>query len=225
MKTTTTILLFLGFVSLGCAQVHVDGGSSGSCGGAGGETITTSSGSTSSTSSAASVCPDPQLGFDESDAPIGPIGPLAPIDADIASLVVMPLAPFDAPTTCETVVLGLATGGPCEKPEAIEVVSFDHDPSTVQDPPAIVSTISLDDLPGASLGEGALALHLPVDTYHAPGIPPLVGVRVRSNVCPLVMPSCSDAAPLRHRAQEPEGWSAIDDVPALFVGLTDCVSK
>ena len=217
----TTILLSLGFVSLGCARVLVDGSGS-SCGGAGGETITTSNISTSSTSSAASVCPDPQLGFDESDAPIGP---LAPIDADIASLVVMPLAPFDAPTTCETVVLGLATGGPCEKPEAIEVVSFDHDPSTVQDPPAIVSTISLDDLPGASLGEGALALHLPVDTYHAPGIPPLVGVRVRSNVCPLVMPSCSDAAPLRYRAQEPEGWSAIDDVPALFVGLADCVSK
>jgi len=223
MKTTT--ILFLGAVSFGCAQVHVDGGgSSASCGG---ETITTtSSASTSSggeggTGGGVSVCPDPRLGFDESDTPIGP---LVPSDEDVASLVVVPPVPFDAVTTCKTVVLGLSTIGPCEVPEAIEIVSFDHEPATLQDPPAILSVIPLDDVPGVPLGEGAIVLRVPVDTYHAPGIPPLVGVRVRANVCPLVMPSCGAGAPLRYRTQEPEGWGEIDGVPALLVGLADCVT-
>ena len=163
MKTTT--ILFLGAVSFGCAQVHVDGGgSSASCGGA--TTTTTSSASTSSggeggTGGGASICPDPRLGFDESDTPIGP---LVPSDEDVASLVVVPLVPFDAVTTCKTVVLGLSTSGPCEVPEAIEIVSFDHKPATLQDPPAILSVIPLDDVPGVPLGEGAIVLRVPVDT-------------------------------------------------------------
>lgn len=221
MKTTT--ILFLGAVSFGCAQVHVDGGgSSASCGGA--TTTTTSSASTSSggeggTGGGASICPDPRLGFDESDTPSGS---LVPSDKDVASLVVVPLVPFDAVTTCKTVALGLSTIGPCEVPEAIEIVSFDHEPATLQDPPAILSVIPLDDVPGVPLGEGAVVLRVPVDTYHAPGLPPLVGVRVRANVCPLVMPSCGVGAPLRYRTQNPEGWGEIDDVPALLVGLADC---
>lgn len=177
-------------------------------------------------------CPDPLLGYDPTEAPLAG---LATTDADVAGVVVAVLDPFDVETTCETVIMGFATGpAPCEVPSAIDVVVFDASTPNALGTPSITATVPLNDvelLQTTTPGIVKARLHLP--TSHAAGLHPFVGVVVRENFCPAVMPACDPARAMRYRAHPPSnGWRLLsDDVPgepgvegALYFGLADCAT-
>lgn len=163
------------------------------------------------------LCPDPLLAYDPDSYPDGP---LLPQEDAIAGITAGVMLPFDAATTCSTVVVGIVVGvGVCELPAAIEIAAFDSPtplPTTV---PALYDVIPLDEgMLTETTGGSVYEMRLPITTVHAAGLYPVVGARVRSNLCPVLMPYCDDMRVLEYAQGT---WT--NDVPGqLYYGLADC---
>ena len=177
------------------------------------------------------ACPDPLLGYDPAAVPVSGLVPSA---ADLVGLVGVMLDPFDATTTCETVIVGFATSpAPCEVPSAIEVVTFDVELPVMPNGATLTAVAPLNGqllFPTETPGIVEARFHL--QTSHVAGLYPFVGATVRPNFCPAVMPLCGGAHAMRYRSLPPEGWTTlsadVEGAPGtqgtLYFGLADCVA-
>lgn len=180
---------------------------------------------------APATCSDPLLGYDAASTPTGP---LIPNDADLAGIVAAVLLPFPAPTTCETVIVGLAIGpAPCELPSAIDVVTFDAT-APLPEGTATVTTLPISGPLIPTEDPLVFEARLPLHTEHPADRSPFVGAVVRANFCPALLPSCGPERAMRFRASPPsKGWHQLSqDLPdepgtdgALYFGLADCAGQ
>ncbi len=166
---------------------------------------------------------DPAITTSEPCALLAPdLQPVLPAAEDVAGIVATPLPPFATSTACDSVIARLYLNddvAPCEAPSALEVVHWDVE--TLDDlaaPPALTfvapmpepSTWTATERPGVY----EIRWHLP--TSHGPGDIPLVGVRVRPNLCPVTV-ECVDPA-IRYRTSGE--WSTLTS--GLYFRLADC---
>ena len=230
MKTRSVSITFALVLSIsGCGRrtsnqfVYLDlddlGGAGGGEGGEGGNTETGESCNTTSTGGNEGSCVDPQLGYNSGLVPDGELQPTADT---IGNIEAARLAPFDADTTCQTVIVGLsAAAPPCEVPAAIELAIFDSSEIMPSAVPSLFDVVPISEdmlYPTASLG--MLEVRIPLATAHLAGLYPVVGARLRSNLCPLLMPWCDATRSVECAAGV---WSE-QDAGQLYFGLADCVT-
>ncbi len=148
--------------------------------------------------------------------------PVLPAAEDVGGVVVTPLPPFAAPTACDSVIARLYLNddvAPCEVPSALEVVHWDVD--TLDDlavPPALTFVAPMPESSEWTATErpGVYEIRWHLPTSHGPGDIPLVGVRVRPNLCPVTV-ECVDPA-IRYRTSGE--WSTL--ASGLYFRLADC---
>lgn len=193
---------------LGCGGYVSESSSGGGSGGGGASTATAEPATTTSEPPCALVAPD--------------LMPVLPTPEDVDGVVLTPLPPFDVPTVCDTVVVGLYLNddiAPCEAPASIDLVHYDvQSLDDLDAPPAIVFVAPLPPqgewISTAHAGVYELRFHLP--TGHAAGRIPLVGAVVRANLCPVTV-GCVESA---HRYRTSGEWSTLET--GLYFGLADC---
>ena len=152
----------------------------------------------------------------------GPMAPLVAAPEDVAGIVAAVLPPFDATTTCEVVTARLYLNddiAPCEPPDAVDIVSFDVDMDNLGAPPALhtVAPLPAQGTWVATEEPNIYEVRWQIQTSHAADMTPLVGVVVRSNLCPITRPVCDGQEAVRYRTTG--AWSPI---AGLYFGLADC---
>lgn len=153
----------------------------------------------------------------------GSMAPLIAEPEDLAGVVAAVLPPFEVSTTCKVVTARLYLNddiAPCEPPDAVDIVSFDVDVDNLGAPPAI-STVA--PLPGqgtwvATEQPSIYEVRWQIQTSHAADLTPLVGVVVRSNLCPITRAACDEQEALRYRTTGE--WSSVGS--GLYFSLGDC---
>lgn len=193
-------------------------------GGSGGEDIVTTSssmgggGATQGTGGDPDTCLVPQLSYN----PGVPSGMLVPTDDTIGNIEAARLEPFGADSTCQTVIVGLSQASePCEIPSALELMVFDSGTVMPSSMPSLFEVIPIgEDMLFQTASPGAYELRIPLVTMHLAGLYPIVGARMRSNVCPLLMPWCDPSRSLVHDAS---GWGE-QSAGQLYFGLSDCAT-
>ena len=151
-----------------------------------------------------------------------PMAPLVAAPEDVAGIVAAVLPPFDAATTCEAVTARLYLNddiAPCEPPDAVDIVSFDVDMDNLGAPPALhtVAPLPAQGTWVATEEPNIYEVRWQIQTSHAADLTPLVGVVVRSNLCPITRPVCEGQEAVRYRTTG--AWSPIS---GLYFGLADC---
>lgn len=195
-----------------------------SLGGTGGEDGTNSASSSGggcgeNTSTDSGSCAVPQLGYNPG---LVPNGQLLPTDDTIGDIEASRLAPFANNTTCQTVIVGLSKSEEsCEIPAALELVVPDSGTILPSSVPSLFEVIPItEEMLFSTASLGAYELRIPLVTTHVAGLYPIVGARLRSNVCPLLMPWCDHTRSIAH---DENGWEE-QEAGQLYFGLSDCAT-
>lgn len=218
-------------------------GGSTSEGGSGGTTTATSgaggstsggSGGVGGTGGEGDGCTDPLLAFDPTAKYTNPVGPYTD---EYGGFFASYLEPFKVDTTCQSVVVGLATFGLfCLVPDKVGIATWSESSAE----PTIVPEATVIDLADATTlpceDTSVHLLKLPLATAFKAGKYPFVALELELNLCGAgTKPACDPRRGFRYRPFVPgAGWAPIDqtnpDAPEqipnvqeeLMLGLADC---
>lgn len=165
------------------------------------------------------LCPDPLLAYDPG---VTNFGAEFPAGEKADDTIVGRLEPFAEDTVCHTVVLGLNINtGPCEYSGPVDVVVL-HEVDGIPRVDPMVEIVQPDLTEFTSIADQMIEIRLPLDTEHACGEYPFVGVKTNGVICPLLHPATCDGSKGWRFDGDSWGPVASSEQVQVYAGLDDC---